>query len=81
MYKKHETNLPQLINMTDPDKDKIAQEISRVARKLRIPIQTCGNEVDYSCYGIEMSGCVTLDILGKANEIRFRNLKHFTFLS
>lgn len=28
------------------------------------------------CYGISASGCMTLDILGKANGLSFRALKH-----
>ena len=39
-------------------------------------IQTCGTNGDYTRYGIQRSGCMTLDILGRANGVEFRNLKH-----
>ena len=34
------------------------------------------SQTDYSAYGIQASGCVTLDIIGKANGLKFKNLKH-----
>ena len=41
--------------------------------------ETCGPEADYAKYGVHTSGCVTLDILGRANGLEFRNLKHKGF--
>lgn len=79
MYKKHETNFPELIQLTEENKDYIARNIGRIAQKYNLPIQTCGPEENYKNYGIETSGCVTLDILGKANNIEFRKLKHKGF--
>jgi len=49
---------------------------ARIAGKYGIPIQTCGTNGDLSRYCIAASGCITLDMLGKANRIQFRNLKH-----
>lgn len=48
----------------------------RIAKKYSLTLQTCASEQDYSQYGIRESGCVTLDILGRANGIEFRKLKH-----
>lgn len=79
MYKKHETNLPELIPVTDGDMDAIACGLGAIAAKHGIPLQTCGPEENYARYGIETSGCVTLDILGRANDLQFRNLKHKGF--
>lgn len=79
MYKKHETNFPELIPLTEENKDYIARNIGIIAQKYNLPIQTCGPEENYKNYGIETSGCVTLDILGKANNIEFRKLKHKGF--
>lgn len=39
-------------------------------------LQTCGTNGDYSRYGIHPSGCMTLEAIGAANGVRFRNLKH-----
>ncbi|SHN75808.1 DUF1848 domain-containing protein [Desulfitobacterium chlororespirans] len=79
MYKKHEINFPELIALRDEDKDKIARGLGAIAAKYGIHLQTCGPEENYAQYGIETSGCVTLDILGRANDIQFRELKHRGF--
>ncbi len=79
MYKKHEVNFPELIPFTEEDKDLIAEGIGRIAMKYGFILQTCGPEENYAGYGINTSGCVTLDILGKANNLEFRNLKHKGF--
>ncbi len=76
MYKKLEANMPELILMTGQDKDILAQGLGEIAKKYDIYLQTCGTNGDYSRYGIHPSGCMTLDILGKANGIQFKNLKH-----
>ena len=39
-------------------------------------IQTCGTNGDYTRFGVQRSGCMTLDILGRANGVEFRDLKH-----
>ena len=79
MYKKHETNFPELIPLTAEDKDRIAEGLGRIAAREGFILQTCGPEADYAKYGIHTSGCVTLDILGRANGLEFRNLKHKGF--
>ncbi|MDF1493178.1 DUF1848 domain-containing protein [Caproiciproducens sp. CPB-2] len=79
MYKKHEVNFPELVPLREEDKDALARGLGAIAAKYGIPIQTCGPEENYAGYGIETSGCVTLDILGRANGIQFRKLKHRGF--
>ncbi len=76
MYKKLETNMPELIPMSGEDMDALAQGLGRIAQKYGIRIQTCGTNGDFTRYGIHASGCMTLDILGQANAITFKNLKH-----
>lgn len=76
MMKKLETNMPELIPLTGRDKDELARGLGAIAAKYGIEIQTCGTNGDYTRYGIRPSGCTTLDILGRANDIRFRELKH-----
>lgn len=76
MYKKLEYNMPELIPMTIDDYEQLASILGAIANKYHITIQTCGSEVDYRKYGIQQSGCMTLDILGNANKIVFKNLKH-----
>lgn len=76
MYKKLEVNMPELILLCEQDRDTLAQGLGTIAGNYGITIQTCGTNGDYTRYGIQSSGCMTLDILGKANKITFKNLKH-----
>ncbi len=76
MYKKLDTNMPELIPMTMEDKNTIAEGLGKIAKANGLFIQTCGTNGDYSKYGIHPSGCMTLEMLGKANEIEFRELQH-----
>lgn len=76
MYKKLEFNMPEIIPLTEQDKEAIAEALGAIAARYDVPIQTCGTNGDYSRFGIASSGCMTLDILGNANGIAFKNLKH-----
>jgi hypothetical protein len=76
MYKKLKTNMPELIPLTDADKEVLAEGLGAIASKYGLYLQTCGTNGDYSQYGIHSSGCMSLDILGGANGIVFKNLKH-----
>lgn len=76
MYKKLETNMPELIPLSEEDKDTLARGLGAIAKQYGISIQTCGTNGDFTGYGIHTSGCMTLDVLGTANGIVFKNLKH-----
>ena len=76
MYKKLAVNMPELIPLTENDKHQLAREMGNIARKYGLYLQTCGTDGDFSSYGIHTSGCMTLDILGNANAVNFRTLKH-----
>jgi hypothetical protein len=76
MYKKLKTNMPELIPLTDANKEELAEGLGAIAAKYSLYLQTCGTNGDYSQYGIHSSGCMSLDILGGANGIVFKNLKH-----
>ena len=68
--------MPELILMTEQDKEKLVEGLGVISRKYGIHIQTCGTNGDYARWGIHSSGCTTLNILGGANGIVFKNLKH-----
>lgn len=76
MYKKLEINMPELIPLTESDKDTLARGLGDIAGQYGLYLQTCGTNGDYSAYGVHPSGCMTLDMIGKANGIAFRSLKH-----
>ncbi len=76
MYKKLQSNMPELIPLGIEDMNMLAQILGGIAKANGIYIQTCGTNGDFSKYGIHKSGCMTLDILGEANGIEFKTLKH-----
>jgi hypothetical protein len=76
MYKKLENNMPEIILLKDSDKSEIAERIGNISKKHCLTIQTCATQGDYSKFGILQSGCMTADILGNANGVQFRKLKH-----
>lgn len=76
MYKKLEVNMPELIALNDANKNTLASGMGNIAKQQGLYLQTCGTNGDYSRYGIHPSGCMTLDMIGRANNLSFRNLKH-----
>lgn len=76
LYKKLENNMPELKPLSAEEKDALARGLGAIAKENGMLIQTCGTNGDYTRYGIRSSGCMTLDILGKANGIVFKDLKH-----
>ena len=64
MYKKLAWNMPELVPLSEGDRDRIAQGLGAIAGRHGIRIQTCGTNGDFTRYGIAASGCMTLDILG-----------------
>ena len=76
MYKKLHTYMPDLIPLTVKEMDVLAAGLGAIAAKYNIPIQACGTNGDYTRYGISPSGCITLNMIERANGTQFRNLKH-----
>lgn len=73
IYKKLETNFPEIIPLTDNDKDEILRGISQIAKKYGLRIQTCGMEEDYlEKYGIEKSGCTTKELIKDIYNIEYK---------
>lgn len=68
--------MPELIPLTENDQERLAEGLGRIAKQNGLLIQTCGTDGNYTQYGIQASSCITLEILGKANNIQFRSLKH-----
>ncbi|MBR1907706.1 DUF1848 domain-containing protein [bacterium] len=76
MYKKLAVNMPELKHISEYDKMTLARGLGEIAQKYNIYLQTCATNGNYTNFGIRLSGCMTLDILGKANGVKFRKLKH-----
>ncbi len=76
MYDKLKTNFPELIPFTDAQIDYIIKSLGSIAQEFNMDIQGCLIREDYSKYGIKNSGCITTEILSKANNLHFKDLKH-----
>ena len=76
MYQKLRQNFPELKPIGAEDREVLACGLGGIAAAYGIPIQTCGNNGLWPQYGIATSGCTTLDMLGKANGVQFKQLKH-----
>ena len=69
-------NMPEIIPLDDARKRDLARMLGSVASEFGLRIQLCGSSDDYSEFGVNRSGCMTLDMLGAANGIEFKNLRH-----
>lgn len=76
IYEKVKFNMPELVMLTEESMDELARGMGEIAAQYGIYLQTCGTDGDFSHYGIHPSGCMTLDILGAANNVELRPLKH-----
>lgn len=76
MYKKLETNMPELKPLTEEEKEILAVGMGKIAKKYGIFLQTCATQGDYTQYGIYKSGCMTADIFQRAFGIRFKRVSH-----
>lgn len=76
MYKKLETNMPEIIILNNNDKIEIAKNIGSIAKKHNMIIQTCATIEDFKQFRILQTGCMTSEILGKANNITFKKVRH-----
>lgn len=76
LYKKLDRNMPEIIPFTPADKETLLTNLGAAAKKYNLRIQTCALNEDYSKYGISQSGCITSEILSKANNINFKKVPH-----
>ncbi len=74
-YAKVKRNMPELITLSKEDKNALAKELSRLAKKHGIILQTCGMTEDYKSFGILPSGCTTPQILYEATKQSFQKKK------
>ena len=76
IYEKVKFNMPELVMLTEEHIEELARGFGEIAARYGLRLQTCGTNGDFSRYGIHPSGCLTLDVLGQANGVKFRDLKH-----
>ena len=76
MYEKLVFNMPEIIPFSLPQMDALAEGLGAIAKRHGLRLQTCGTNEEYSRYGIRPSACMTLEMMGRANGVEFRPLKH-----
>ncbi len=76
IYAKLKTNMPELLRFNDRQRDYIIKSLGVIADKYSMDIQSCLVDKDYTNYGIKSSGCITTEILSKANNLHFKDIKH-----
>jgi len=75
-YDKVPFNMPELIPFRGDDRERIAEGLGRIAEQNDLPIQACLCELDLSRFGVSQKACMTLDEMGEANGVEFRNIPH-----
>jgi len=75
MYKKLATTFPQLKGVSKEEKKTLLHGLGMISKKYHLRLQTCGDDNDYSEYGIFRSGCITNPIIEKAIGQELKALK------
>lgn len=75
-YRKLDRNMPELLPLMEEERFYMAELLGGIAREHGLRLQACATREDFSAYGVERAGCVTLEALGAANGVTFRKLAH-----
>lgn len=75
-YRKLDRNMPELLPLMEEERVYMAELLGGIAREYGLRLQACATREDFSAYGVERAGCVTLEALGAANGVTFRKLAH-----
>ena len=76
MYKKLEKNMLEIRLLTPKNKIEIVKNLGAISKRYNMLIQTCASDEDYEQFGVLNSGCLTAEILERANGITFKSMRH-----
>ncbi|MCD7782236.1 MAG: DUF1848 domain-containing protein [Methanosphaera sp.] len=76
IYDKLKHNMPELIELNDTQRDELIKNLGLISKKYDLDIHSCLVEKNYTQYNVKNTGCITTDILSKANNINFKKIKH-----
>lgn len=68
--------IPTLVPLVPRLRDELAARFAAIAAAHGIRLRLCRANGKYAAYGIETEGCVTLSLLGEANNCDFRDVRH-----
>lgn len=66
LYEKTKRNFPSVKQVTPYEQDFLAKNFALIGEKYNIPIRSCCENVEFKKYGIDVSGCMTKDVLENA---------------
>lgn len=75
MYRKLGYTFPELRAVNLEDKRRLLKGMSEISTAYHMRLQTCGDDNDYTAYGIRRSGCITVPILEQAIGKELKALK------
>lgn len=76
MYRKLAVNMPELRPLSAARRQELAAGLGAIAAKHGLPLQICGADEDFSPFGVRPAGCMTLETLGRANGLEFKDRVH-----
>ena len=74
MYKKLAVTFPDLKPVSEDDQHILLEHFGAAAKHFGMEIQTCGDPRDLTAYGIGRSGCTTVELLNRANNLNLKNI-------
>lgn len=66
LYEKTKRNFPDVREVRKAEREQIGQEFVRIGKKYGIGIRSCCEGTDLVPYGVDVSGCMTKDVLERA---------------
>ena len=66
--------MPELLPISEQQKDQIAKGLGEIATKHHLYIQTCGTKESYEQYGIHGSGCMTRAVYEHSLGLHFKKI-------
>lgn len=75
LYQKVRRNFPEVREVTQAERTRIGQEFVRIGRKYDIAIKACAEGEELAAYGVDCSGCMTIETYEKALHGKLRTPK------
>ncbi len=75
LYKKTKRNMPEIQEVKESDRIRIAKAFSKIGNKYHIRIKTCA-ESSYEAYGIAPSGCISRELVERLLKANIKDISH-----
>lgn len=68
-------NMPELLCLSQSQKEKLASGLGAIAAAHGIPLQICADEGDWTSFGVGRAGCISASMLEQANGIALKTVR------